>query len=149
MFQCLRTYIDSSLSRNIGTKDHAVGYCHIKSCFYTDTLFVTGTTKSSRGNICAQLFVSDKGYVAIYFMQHQRDCILALMQFAKDFSAPDVLICDHTLHKNKERSRSSEHKLVQHSKSLKLRLSGLIGLSFTLALLRRLQEQICGPLVCS
>ncbi len=69
--QRLRTDIDSSLSRNIGTNNHAVQYCHIKSCFYTDTLYVTGAAKSSRGNICAQLFVSDKGYVAIYPMQHQ------------------------------------------------------------------------------
>ncbi len=31
--RCLRTDIDSSLSRNIGTNDRAVRYCHIKSCF--------------------------------------------------------------------------------------------------------------------
>jgi hypothetical protein len=92
--QHLHTDIDSSLMRNIGTNDHAVQYCHIKSCFYTDTLFVTGATKSSRGNICAQLFVLDKGYVAIYPMQHQRDYFLALKQFAKDVGAPDVLLCD-------------------------------------------------------
>ncbi len=71
--RCLRTDIDSSLSRNIGTNDRAVQYLHIKTCFYTDTLFVTSAAKSSRGNICAQLFVSDKGYVAIYSMQHHRD----------------------------------------------------------------------------
>ena len=92
--QRLRTDIDSSLSRNFGTNDRAVRYRHIKSCFYTDTLFVTGAAKSTRGNICAQLFVSDKGYVAIYPMQHQRDYFLALKQFAKDVGAPDVLVCD-------------------------------------------------------
>jgi hypothetical protein len=94
MSQPLRTDIDSSLSRNIGTNDRAVRYHHIKSCFYTDTLFVTGAAKSSCGNICAQLFVSDKGYVAIYPMQHQQDYFLALKQFAKDVGAPDVLVCD-------------------------------------------------------
>jgi hypothetical protein len=56
--------------------------------------FVTGATKSSCGNICAQLFVLDKGYVAINPMQHQRDYLLALKQFAKDVGAPDVLVCD-------------------------------------------------------
>jgi hypothetical protein len=71
--QHLHTDIDSSLSRNIGTNNRAVRYHHIKLCFYTDTLFVTGAAKSLRGNICAQLFVSDKGYVAIYPMQHQQD----------------------------------------------------------------------------
>ncbi len=94
MSQCLHTDIDSSVLRNIGTNDRAVRYRHIKSCFYTDTLFVTSAAKSSRGNICAQLFVSDKGYVAIYPMQHQQDYFFALKQFAKDVSAPDILVCD-------------------------------------------------------
>jgi hypothetical protein len=44
--------------------------------------------------MCAQLFVSDKGNVPIYPIQHQRDYFLAFKQFAKDVGAPDVLICD-------------------------------------------------------
>jgi hypothetical protein len=71
-----------------------VRYCHIKLCFYTDTLFVTGKAKSSRGNICDQLFVLDKGYVAIYPMKNQQDYFLALKHIAKDVGAPDVLVCD-------------------------------------------------------
>ena len=69
-------------------------YRKIKSFFLSDTLFVTGAAKSSRGNICAQLFVSDKGFVAIYPMKHQADYFLALKQFAKDVGAPDILVCD-------------------------------------------------------
>jgi hypothetical protein len=104
--QCLRTNIDSSLSRNVGTNDQAVRYCHIKLCFYTDTLFVTGKAKSSRGNVCAQLFVSDKGYVAIYPMKNQRDYFLALKQFAKDVGALDVLVCDS--HPTQKQSKVKE-----------------------------------------
>ncbi len=59
----------------------------------TRSLSPTGKTKSSRGNICAQLFVSDKGFVAIYLMQHQRDYFLAFRQFAKEVGAPEVLVC--------------------------------------------------------
>jgi hypothetical protein len=81
--QRLRHDADSSLSRNFGTNDRAVRYKKLKSYFFSDTLFVTGKAKSSRGNICAQLFVLDKGFVAIYPMQHQRDYFLALRQFAK------------------------------------------------------------------
>jgi hypothetical protein len=81
--QRLRHDADSSLSRNFGTNDRAVRYKKLKSYFFSDTLFVTGKAKSSRGNICAQHFVSDKGFVAIYPMQHQRDYFLALRQFAK------------------------------------------------------------------
>ncbi len=132
--QHLRTDIDSSLLGNIGTNNRAVRYCYIKSCFYTDTLFVTGAAKSSRGNICAQLFVSDKGYVAIYPMQHQQDYFLALKQFAKDVGAPDILVCNpHPTQKQRKVKEFCTQKLVRNSKSLKLRLSGLTGLSFTLA----------------
>jgi hypothetical protein len=63
----------SSLSHNFGTNDRAVQYWKLKSYFFSDMLFVTGKTKSSRGNICAQLFVLNKGFVAIYPMQHQHD----------------------------------------------------------------------------
>jgi hypothetical protein len=92
--QSLRHDPDSSLSRNVGTNDRAVRYRKIKSFFFSDTLFMTGTAKSSQGNICAQLFVSDKGFVAIYPMKKQSDYFLALKQFAKDVGAPDVLVCD-------------------------------------------------------
>jgi hypothetical protein len=57
-------------------------------------LFVTGNAKSSQGNICGQLFVSDKGFVAFYPMKRQADYFLALKQFAKDVGMPEVLVCD-------------------------------------------------------
>ena len=77
---------------------------------------MTGTVKSSRGNICAQLFVSDKGFVAIYPMKKQSDYFLALKQFAKDVDAPDVLVCDPHPAQTKREVRefctcySSEHR---------------------------------------
>jgi len=95
--QSLRHDPDSSLSRNVGTNERAVRYRKIKRFFFSDTLFVTGTAKSSRGNICAQLFESNKGFVAIYPMKKQSDYFLALKQFAKDIGALDILVCDpHT-----------------------------------------------------
>jgi len=92
--QRLRHDADASLSRNFGTNDRAVRYKKLESYFFSDTLFVTGKAKSSRGNICAQIFVSDKGFVAIYPMQHHRDYFLALRQFAKEVGAPEVFVCD-------------------------------------------------------
>jgi hypothetical protein len=92
--QHLRYNADLSLSRNFGTNDRAVWYKKLKSCFFSDTLFVTGKAKSSQGNVCAQLFVSDKGVIVIYPMQNQCDYFLALWQFAKDVGAPEVLVCD-------------------------------------------------------
>jgi hypothetical protein len=92
--QSLRHDPDSSLSRNVGTNDRAVRYRKIKSFFFMDTLFVTAAAKSSRGNICAQLFVSDKGFVAFYSMKKQQEVYLAVKKFAKEVGAPDVLVCD-------------------------------------------------------
>ncbi len=134
--QCLRTDIDSSLSRNIGTTNCAVLYCHIKLCFYTDTLFVTGAAKSSR-------FVQND-LSRTKDMLQSIPCNINKIIFWPSSSLLRMLVPQTfssvipTLHKSKERSRNSVHKLVQHSKSLKLRLSGLTGLSLTLALLRRL-----------
>ncbi len=61
---------------------------------FTDTLFATKGSKSTRGNICAQIFVSNKGYVSLYPMKDQRSYYLALKEFAEDFGAPEVLVCD-------------------------------------------------------
>jgi hypothetical protein len=81
--QCLCHDADLSLSQNFGTNDRAVQYWKLKSYFFSDMLFVTGKAKSSRGNICAQLFVSDKGFVAIYPMQYQRDYFFGALAICK------------------------------------------------------------------
>ncbi len=101
--QLLHTNDGSSLSRNVGTDDCAVQYKKLRSTFFSDTLFATKKAKSLRGNPCAQLFVSDKGFVAVYPMQLQSEYLLALKQFAKDVGVPEVLVCDsHPLQKARE-----------------------------------------------
>jgi hypothetical protein len=56
-----------------------------------DTVFVTSAVKSLQGNICAQLFVSDRAFVAFYSMKKQQEVHLAVKQFAKEVGAPEVL----------------------------------------------------------
>ena len=52
------------LSRNYSTNDRMLRYKHLKEYFYMDTFFGTKKSKkSSRGNTCDQLFVTDKEYV--------------------------------------------------------------------------------------
>jgi hypothetical protein len=80
--QLVQYNTDFSLSRNISTNDQALRYKKIKSFFFTDTLFATKGAKSTRGNICAQLFASDKGFVVVYPMKDQRSYLLALKEFA-------------------------------------------------------------------
>jgi hypothetical protein len=62
--------------------NQAVRYRKIKRYFFMDTLFVTGVAKSLQGNICAWLFVSNRGFVAFYPMKKQQDFFLAIKQFS-------------------------------------------------------------------
>ena len=60
-----------------------------------DTIFATIKYKnSSRGNTCAQLFVTDKGFVYIVPMTKDSDILQVVKQFAKVIGALDAIICD-------------------------------------------------------
>ena len=85
---------NTSLARNLGTNERILRYRRIKSHFLTDTLFVTKEAKSTRGHTCMQIFVSEKGFVKVYPMNHQRDYLVSLRHFAKDVGAPDIIVCD-------------------------------------------------------
>ena len=85
---------DNSLSRHFSTNDRMLRYKRINSQFFTDTFFVTAKGKSLRGNKCAQMFVSDKGYVAIYPMETKGSFKDSLHQFCKEIGVPVSLVCD-------------------------------------------------------
>jgi hypothetical protein len=92
-----------SLSRHVGTNDRFLRYRRLKSEFYTDTFFVTGKARSTRGYTCMQIFVSDKGFVKVYPMRKVSEYPQALKLFAKDVGAPDVLVADlHPSNKSKD-----------------------------------------------
>ncbi len=78
---------------------------------------MTGNAKNSQGNICSQLFVSNKGFVAFYPMKRQTDYFLNLKQFAKDVGAPDVLVCE--LHPAQTK-REAQNFCTQISTTLKV-----------------------------
>jgi hypothetical protein len=99
--QLVQYNADLCLSRNITTDDHALCYCKIKSYFFTDTLFATAKAKSTHGNICGQVFASDKGFVVFYPMKNQHSYFAALKVFAKEVGAPEVLVCN--LHHTKKK----------------------------------------------
>ena len=69
-------------------------YKLINCTFFTDTYFVTGKEKSTRGNTMMQIFVSDKVFVYIVPMKSRGDLHLALKMFAKDIGVPLSLILD-------------------------------------------------------
>jgi hypothetical protein len=85
---------DGSLSRNFSTNDRMLRYRRINCHFFTDTFFVTKKGKSTRGNTCMQLFVSDKGFVYVVPMKSKGEFPNALKMFAKEIGVPLALILD-------------------------------------------------------
>jgi len=60
-----------------------------------DTFFATSKSgKSSRGNTCCQLFVTDKGFVYVVPMKSKSEVLKAVRQFTKEIGAPDAIIAD-------------------------------------------------------
>ena len=86
---------DPTLSQNYGTNDRMLRYRRIEEYFYMDTFFATKKGgKSSRGNTCCQLFVTDKGFMHVVPMKRKSEVLMAVKIFAKEIGAPDALICD-------------------------------------------------------
>ena len=90
----LRQQDTGSLSRNFSTNDRMLRYKRINCAFFTDTYFVTGKTKSTRGNTMMQIFVSDKGLVYIMPIKSRGEFHLALKMFAKEIAVALSLILD-------------------------------------------------------
>jgi hypothetical protein len=60
-----------------------------------DTFFATKKSKrSTRGNTCCQLFVTNKGFVYVILLRADRDVLSAVKQSAKEVGAPDAIIAD-------------------------------------------------------
>ena len=101
--QLLRRPDVDTITRNYVTSDRMLRYQRLSSSFFTDTLFATASATSTRGNTCAQIFVSDKNYVAVYPMAKVSQYPSALRLFAKEVGAPKILVCDpHPVHKSRD-----------------------------------------------
>ena len=85
---------DNLLSKHYSTNDRMLRYKRIESQFFTDTFFTTSKGKSTRGNTCAQIFVSDKGFVSIYPMTNKGQFQDDLHQFCKEVGVPKSLVVD-------------------------------------------------------
>ena len=92
--QLNRQSSEGQLSRQFSTNDRMLRYRRIQSYFFTDTMFVTKKAESFRGFTCLQLFVSDKGFVAVYPMESKSDFDQALHLFCKEVGVPKTLVVD-------------------------------------------------------
>mmetsp|Transcript_12713 Transcript_12713/g.18113 ORF Transcript_12713/g.18113 Transcript_12713/m.18113 type:complete len:240 (+) Transcript_12713:2517-3236(+) len=90
----LRKGSSNPLSRCFPTNDRMLRYQRINSYFFTDTFFATKITKTLQGFTCSQLFVSDKGLLAIYHMKTKVDFPKALKLFCKEVGVPLYLVYD-------------------------------------------------------
>ena len=89
--------IDPTLHRHFPTNDRMLRYRRIDDYFFMDTFFATnrdGLGKTTRGNTCMQLFVTDKGFIFVIPMKSKREVPQALKVFAKMVGAPDAIVCD-------------------------------------------------------
>lgn len=100
----------SSLSRNFTTNDRMLRYRRINSFFFTDTFFVTAKARSSRGNKCMQIFVSDKGFVYVVPMKSKSEFADALRMFAKEIGVPEALIVDPSGEQTSRKVKSFCHQ---------------------------------------
>ena len=86
---------DTTIARNYGTNDRMLRYKRLDTHFFMDTFFATSKIqKSTRGNTCCQLFVSDKGFVYVVPMKSKSEVPQAVKQFAKEVGAPEAFVCD-------------------------------------------------------
>ena len=107
---------ENSMSRNFSTNDRMLRYRRLNSVFFTDALVAT-SCKSTRGNKYAQVFVSDKGFVAVYPMKSQNEFEEALHWFCKQVGVPRELICDG----HKSMSKNLKVKRFSHQVGLTIR----------------------------
>ena len=88
-----------------------LSYKRINSRFFTYTFFATARGKSTRGNTCFQIFVSDKGFVAVYPMEIKSHFESALHQFCKNVGVTYTLVVDPSGEKTKKYVRCFCHQV--------------------------------------
>ena len=109
--QYCRHGADNALSRQFSTNDRMLRYRRINSMFFTDTFFATAKGKSTRGNTCAQIFVSDKGFVGIYPMTSKSFFLDALKLFCKEIGVPLGFVIDPSGEQSKAEVRRFCHQV--------------------------------------
>ena len=90
--------VDPQLFKNYGMNDRMLWYKRIKEYFYMDTFFATKKGgKCSRGNLCCQLFDTDKGFLYVVPLKRKSEVMSAVKQFTKEIGAPDAIVCDMSM----------------------------------------------------
>ena len=110
--QRLKRSKNMTLRRRYTSNDRMLRYNHVKEFFYMDTMFATEKLgRTTRGNKCLQLFVTDKGFVFVVPLKGKGDVPQALRLFFKKVGVPDAIICDQS----REQTRGESQKLIREA----------------------------------
>ena len=120
----MRQGTSTELSRRFPTNDRMLRYRRLNSHFFTDTFF--SKTKSLQGFNCAQLFVSDKGFINIYFKTRKGQFRDALHMICKEVGVPLDMACDPSGEQTSNDVKTFVIKLERCSKFLRNQHSGPI-----------------------
>ena len=86
--------------------------------FFMDTMFASSKGgKSQRGNPCAQIFVTDKGFIAAYPLPRKADVKFSIRQFCMDIGVPAAFICDPA---GEQTSKEVRHFILNAGSTLKM-----------------------------
>ena len=86
-----------SMKRNISSGDRQLRYNRINDHLFMDTMFaMPNGGKSIRGDTCAQIFTTDKGFIGVYPMKSKGEAKHALRLLCKEVGAPTAFICDQS-----------------------------------------------------
>ena len=109
---------DPKLSRNYRTNDRMLRYKRIDEYFYMDIFFATEKSgKSTRQNICCQLFVTDRGFIYFVPMKSRFDGLQAVKPFAKQIGAQEAIISDSS---KEQKSKELQQFLTEIGSTLRL-----------------------------
>ena len=107
---------DPTLSRNYSTNDQMLRYKRIGQLFFIDTFFATKKSgRSSRGNNCCQLFVSNKGFVFLSLSSLSPMFLLHSRYLRKKLEIQMPSSATLSENKSQKQSRRSAIRLVQRS----------------------------------
>ncbi len=82
-----------SFSRRFRTHQTQLSYPHLHNVVYTNTLL--SDEKSVRGNVCAQIFVTDKSHAQIYPLTTKSDAYNALDLYCSTVGIPKFIVTDN------------------------------------------------------
>ena len=92
--RCVRA-VGPSVSRNYSTNDRMLRYRRIDQLLFMDTFFATKqANRSTRGNTCMQLFVTDKSFLYVVPLRSKSEVPKAIRAFTKHVGAATTLVCD-------------------------------------------------------